>query len=218
MYRNGLISIVMLTAVSTGAAGQTAAAETMGQDMTAPFMQMYGETLPPVGHIGFCQRHPEDCMPDWTPKPASLSPLGDRGVRELEAVNRLVNEMVLPVTDQELYGELEHWDYPAGQGDCEDYVLLKRRILIERGWSQSALLITVVRDENGDGHAVLSVRTDHGDVILDNKIAAVVPWSATPYSYIKRQSEFDPRVWISLAPPNDYRAARTSGTRSRQEH
>ena len=52
------------------------------------------------------------------------------------------------MTDLDLYGRIEHWTYPAAMGDCEDYVLLKRRLLRERGWPSSALLITVVRDEN----------------------------------------------------------------------
>ena len=38
-----------------------------------------------------------------------------------------------------------------------------------RGWPESKLLITVVRDENNEGHAVLTVRTDEGDFILDNR-------------------------------------------------
>jgi predicted transglutaminase-like cysteine proteinase len=82
------------------------------------------------------------------------------------------------------FGVIERWTYPdLGMGDCEDYVLLKRRKLMELGWPQSALLITVVRDENGEGHAILTVRTTRGDYILDN-----------------RQSGKDPRQWVSLVP------------------
>jgi predicted transglutaminase-like cysteine proteinase len=40
--------------------------------------------------------------------------------------------------------------------DCEDYVLLKRRMLMQAGWPREALLVTVVRDKKGDGHAVLN--------------------------------------------------------------
>ena len=71
-------------------------------------------------------------------------------------MNTAVNTSVQPVTDLELYGKVEVWTYPtANKGDCEDYVLLKRRMLIERGCPESTLLITVVRDENNEGHAVL---------------------------------------------------------------
>jgi len=42
-------------------------------------------------------------------------------------------------------------------------------MLLEAGWPRQALLITVVRDKRGDGHAVLTVTTDRGDFILDNQ-------------------------------------------------
>ena len=44
-------------------------------------------------------------------------------------------------------------------GDCEDFVLLKRKKLIAGGFSPSDLLITVVRKPDGEGHAVLTLRT-----------------------------------------------------------
>jgi predicted transglutaminase-like cysteine proteinase len=112
-----------------------------------------------------------------------------------------VNTDVAPVTDLELYGQPEVWAYPSGKGDCEDYVLLKRRLLAARGFPESTLLITVVRDENNEGHAVLTVRTDRGDLILDNKRREVMRWADTPYTFVKRQSERNPLVWISLLPP-----------------
>ena len=74
------------------------------------------------------------------------------------------------MTDLEHWGVVESWYYPDdGYGDCEDYVLLKRRMLMQAGWPREALLITVVRDKNGDGHAVLTVKTDKGEYILDNQ-------------------------------------------------
>ncbi len=85
-------------------------------------------------------------------------------------VNNWVNETVKPMTDLEHWGVVERWNYPDdGYGDCEDYVLLKRRMLIKAGWPREALLITVVRDKKGDGHAVLTVKTDSGEFILDNQ-------------------------------------------------
>ena len=40
---------------------------------------------------------------------------------------------------------------------------------MQAGWPRQALLITVVRDKKGDGHAVLTVKTDKGEFILDNQ-------------------------------------------------
>lgn len=117
---------------------------------------------------------------------------------ELDEVNRLVNAAVKPVTDLEAYGVEEYWTLPTNRGDCEDYALLKRKILIQRGWPQSALLLTVVRDELGEGHAVLTARTAQGDFVLDNKITDVRIWHATPYKYLMRQSYVNPEAWVSL--------------------
>ena len=40
---------------------------------------------------------------------------------------------------------------------------------MESGWPRAALLVTVVREKNGNGHAVLTVKTDKGEFILDNQ-------------------------------------------------
>ncbi len=172
----------------------------LGQDRNSPFMQEYGRSLPPIGHVEFCRRHPGECSGrealrtrfDMTPERR----------QELKTTNDMVNEMIVPVTDQKLYGQIEHWTYPAGKGDCEDYVLLKRRLLMERGWPASALLITVVRDENNEGHAILTVRTAQGDFLLDNKRPEIMAWNRSRYTFIKRQAHWSPQTWISLAAPS----------------
>ena len=92
------------------------------------------------------------------------------------------------------------WPIPLTKGDCEDYVILKRKRLMALGWPASALLITVVRDERGDGHAVLTVRTIQGDFILDNKTDEIKVWHRTRYDYIMRQSYLNPKLWMSLDP------------------
>ncbi len=51
---------------------------------------------------------------------------------------------------------------------------------------------------DGGGHAVLTVRTDRGDLVLDNQIEAVLPWYRTPYRYIKRQSETNAGRWTRI--------------------
>jgi predicted transglutaminase-like cysteine proteinase len=122
-----------------------------------------------------------------------------------------VNERVQPMTDLDQYGVIEKWTYPeSGFGDCEDYVLLKRRMLIQLGWPREALLVTVVRDRKGDGHSVLTVRTNRGEYVLDNQVERVLPWADTGYQYTKRQSQSDPNVWVSLGDqrPTSYVSAR----------
>jgi predicted transglutaminase-like cysteine proteinase len=166
----------------------------------AAFLQSFGNSLPPIGYVTFCREHEAECKPSGPI--VDRMQLTARKRADLEQVNRYVNQSVSPVTDLDLYGKVEVWTYPSGKGDCEDYVLLKRRMLIERGWPESTLLITVVRDENNEGHAVLTARTDIGDLVLDNKRQQIVRWTDTPYTFVKQQSERNPLVWSSLMPPN----------------
>jgi predicted transglutaminase-like cysteine proteinase len=124
------------------------------------YMKAFGDTLPPIGYVNFCQEHRADCRPG--PRFADRIQLTPAKFGQIEEVNTAVNTEIAPETDLDLYGKPEYWTYPTTKGDCEDYVLLKRRILIERGFPESTLLITVVRDENNEGHAVLTVRTGQG--------------------------------------------------------
>ncbi len=165
------------------------------------FMTSFGDTLPPIGYVTFCRENQAECRPGR--RFADRIQLTAAKFQEIEEVNSAVNAAVAPITDIELYGKPEVWTYPAAnKGDCEDYVLLKRRMLVQRGYPESTLLITVVRDENNEGHAVLTVRTDGGDFVLDNKRREIVRWAETPYTFVKRQSDKNPLVWISLLPPD----------------
>ena len=128
--------------------------------------------------------------------------LSQKSWSDLKRVNAWVNDKVQPMTDMEHWGVVEHWDYPNdGYGDCEDYVLFKRKLLIQAGWPRQALLITVVRDRNGDGHAVLTVKTDKGEFILDNQNEEIVSWQDTGYRFVKRQSQINPNIWVLLGEP-----------------
>lgn len=209
----GIFCILLISVVWTFSASAHEAAWVDGQNTKSPFMRIYGQALPPIGHVSFCRLNEGECMGDW--QRADRIKLTAQRRQNLRDVNALVNRMIHPVSDQALYGQLEHWTYPAGEGDCEDFVLLKRRMLLERGWPASALLITVVRDENGEGHAILTARTADGDFILDNRSQEVLIWNRSAYRFVKRQSFHDPQVWVSLTPPGVEQSPQMSGTRSR---
>jgi predicted transglutaminase-like cysteine proteinase len=83
-------------------------------------------------------------------------------------------------------------------------------MLIQAGWPRSALLITVVRDQKDEGHAVLTVKTDKGDYVLDNQVSEIRLWAETGYRYVKRQSQIDPNVWVSLGDPRPAIATATA--------
>lgn len=156
-------------------------------------MQIQSPASPPVGYVQFCKVHPADCQP--LKRVDQIVKLTDAAWRQVNRVNSSVNTAILPATDMQVYGVLERWEYPRLAGDCEDFVLEKRRQLIAAGWPESALLITVVRDEVGDGHAVLTVRTDRGDIVLDNKTDQIFVWTDTPYTFLKRQSTEHATAW-----------------------
>ena len=161
------------------------------------FMGSGGRTTQPVGHYELCQQMPIECRQVTSAgKPVELT-------RKLWAkiidVNNLVNTMVTPRTDMEIWGVEERWSYPAdGIGDCEDYALEKRRLLMKAGVPAGNLLITVVRQPNGDGHAVLTARTSLGDFVLDNLEPRVLAWEDTQYQFLKRQSDQNSGVWVSI--------------------
>ncbi|WP_307258857.1 transglutaminase-like cysteine peptidase [Kaistia dalseonensis] len=171
-------------------------AEAFAQSQAA-FMRVTGKTTQPVGHHELCARIPIECRERTATEDAvKLTPVL---WQELIAVNDNVNTAIEPVTDKDNYGKDEYWNYPDdGKGDCEDFVLLKRRELLDRGWPAGALLITVVKQVNGDGHAVLTVRTDRGDLVLDNLESRIKLWSDTDYQFVKRQSDVDSGRWVAI--------------------
>jgi predicted transglutaminase-like cysteine proteinase len=155
-----------------------------------------GQARPLLAWTKFCERLPGECEVDTT-EPSTIN-LTAKAWQTIVSVNRRVNTTIRPLTDQDHWGVPDSWDYPTdGYGDCEDYQILKRKILAEAGLSRRAMRMTVVVDEKGQGHAVLMVRTDRGDFILDNKTNAVLPWHETGYIYVKREGQDGP-VWVSL--------------------
>ncbi len=161
-------------------------------------MRVFGQAIAPFGAVQFCETYPAECTS--APMREQRFQATPERLSELDVINRHVNKIIQPMTDMEIYGVSERWVIPVDRGDCEDYGLLKRRMLMARGWPASTLLMTVVRDEQGEGHAVLTARTAQGDFILDNKVDAVKLWNQTPYDYVMRQSFIDPKVWVSLNP------------------
>jgi len=85
-----------------------------------------------------------------------------------ERINSQVNASVQYKTDLEQYDKPEFWVEANTLGDCEDYALLKRKLLLEQGWPQEKLGLCICYMPNGQGHCVLWVETDKGSFILDN--------------------------------------------------
>lgn len=155
-----------------------------------------GNAKPTPAYLDFCHRLPAECVVDLSEPPTLELTL--RIWRDLIAVNDEVNQRIKPMTDWEHWGVWDRWDFPDdGFGDCEDFQLLKRKILVDHGLPRRPMRMTVVLDGDGNGHAVLMVRTDRGDLILDNQRQAILPWKDTGYVYLKRESASGDG-WVSL--------------------
>lgn len=172
-------------------------------------MAVASVTMPPSGYLDYCMRSPAEC-PSQERTAVQPEPLTAARWADLDRVNTLVNASVRYVTDASLYNRSEYWTYPNGRGDCEDFVLAKRKLLLDSGWRAETLLIGVALDLEGLRHAVLIASTDKGDFVLDNQLERVVAWSETGYAWEKRQTAANPNIWVALtggaADPAPYEA------------
>ena len=186
--RNGLAVIAILIGLTAPASAG---------DEHVIYASLGDVTRSPIGWVEFCSENPGECR-GGASQPRDIV-MTQAAWRDLTKVNRWVNETVKPMTDMDHWGVIEKWSIPTdGYGDCEDYVLLKRKMLIDAGWPREALLITVVRDKKGEGHAVLTVKSDKGEFVLDNQNESVLLCADTGYRFVKRQSQSDANVWVSL--------------------
>jgi predicted transglutaminase-like cysteine proteinase len=164
----------------------------------ASYAAVGASTSVPYGWVDFCGRRPEECAF------GQMQPLDVRLTKStwsvLNRVNKRVNAAIEPITNLAHWGTmLDHWDYPVdGKGDCKVYALYKRKLLVDAGFPRQALLMTIVKDLEGEGHAILTVKTDRGEFVLDNLTDDIRPWDATGYTYLKRQAQYDPNVWLDL--------------------
>lgn len=185
-------ALLALTFASGGASAQSLAS----LPKTSQPVEIVGDARPMIAWVDFCKREPGECQVDASePRTITLSP---KIWQTIASVNRHVNTTIQPLTDMDHWGVGDRWDIPTdGYGDCEDYQLLKRKLLVESGLPRRAMRMTVVVDEKNEGHAVLIVRTNLGDYVLDNKTNNVLPWYQTGYIYVKRESQ-DAVAWVSL--------------------
>ncbi|MBY0294863.1 MAG: transglutaminase-like cysteine peptidase [Methylobacterium sp.] len=194
--RGAQLCLVGATLLIGGATSQAQTQTLAALPDASAAIERGGTAKPVSAWVEFCSRYAAECAVD-TAEPAVV-PMTPALLRTLQAVNRRVNSRIKPIIDQAHWGVVDRWDFPDdGFGDCEDYQLLKRRMLVERGLPRRALRMTVVIDEIGEGHAVLMVRTDRGDYILDNKTTAILPWQRTGYTYVKREGQ-EGSAWVSL--------------------
>ncbi len=190
-FRGMALALLALTATVAGAGAQTLASLPAAVGI-AP----RAEAKPLAAWVVFCQDYAGECAVDRTE--ATKITLTPAIWATIVSVNRRINKAVEPMTDMEHLHVADRWDLAEdGIGDCEDFQLLKRHLLAEAGLPRRAMRMTVVIDEKGEGHAVLTLITDRGDLVLDNKTDTILPWHRTGYVFIKRESQ-DAQTWVSL--------------------
>ncbi|MFA5592543.1 MAG: transglutaminase-like cysteine peptidase [Micavibrio sp.] len=164
------------------------------------FVAVSGEPVSqPIGHHDFCKRLPEECAPIFENSEAVI--LDDRLMVDLHWANKEINERYEPASDAAMYVFDEYWTYPESRADCEDYALQKRKELHENlGIPLNAMSLVVVRNKDGEGHAILAVRTDAGDLILDNLTDQVLYPFQTGYEFLKATSFQSFAAWQEIMP------------------
>lgn len=180
------------------------AAGSVSDPITAPTVARgLGPVLVEGGRVGptaawakFCAALPAECQVDRR-EPRAVEASAGLSVL-LQLVNSYVNLTIRPVTDLVHWNVGDRWDYPTdGAGDCEDIQLEKRRLLAALGVPGRAMRMAMVINPEGEGHAVLLVGTDAGDLVLDNRVDRVLPWYRTGYVWVKREGD-GARHWVSL--------------------
>ncbi|MDG4648694.1 transglutaminase-like cysteine peptidase [Roseibacterium sp. SDUM158017] len=183
--------MVVLAVASVGAV-----LGTHGANASGSFLALGARAPEPSGATGLCDRYGWACADAQGRIQFSASM-----VSEISRINRRVNRAVRAVSDRRQYGVSDLWSYPAsGAGDCEDYALAKKRELVAAGYPSALLMLATVHSTRTGPHAVLVLRTEQGDYVLDNLNDEIVPWRASGYSFLRIQSPTSPRVWHSGRP------------------
>lgn len=193
-YLVAALSSVLTTLIASPAISGPAPglARSLSQAPTGEFISAYRHTLAPFAFIRFCVSNPSDCTAG---KGIAMVEIDPQRRKELEGINTKVNRSIRPVSDS---SDDDVWQADVSTGDCEDFALTKRRLLIAAGWSSKTLRVAVARTASGEGHAVLVIKTTQGDLVLDNRTNAIRTWNRTGLLWEKIQSEDNPKVWYSI--------------------
>jgi len=192
MAKLGFLSVALSFVLCVGANAFSA------KPQEVSFMDFGAVVAVPYGWKDFCGRRPHEC--DVGSSQAAEIHWDRKTSDIVNHINHAVNSEITPMSNYDHWGTiLDHWDYLVdGKGDCKIYALEKRRRLMAMGFPRQALLMTIVHDLNGQGHTILTLMTNEGDLVLDNMTGTIKPWDKTGYDFIKAQSQTDPNVWFSV--------------------
>lgn len=126
----------------------------------------------PWAAAAFCRELPSECQGGG----ANKVQLTQDVAALLKRVNSQVNRSISYRAER-----VDEWKLNPRYGDCEDYAISKRSALIKAGVSPNALRIGMTKTRRGEPHAVLIVRTNQGNFVLDNRTAAIRTINETEY-------------------------------------
>lgn len=153
----------------------------------------------PSAYYLLCKQSPDLCPASKGIGRPKIADMTRKNSIILAYINRKINREIVPVSDQKLYGIEDVWNVgQVSSGDCEDYVIAKRALLIKKGWPEETLLIAVAKKSDNSYHAVLVVRTNIGDLVLDNMTPAITLWHDTGYKWVIRQSHSNQKQWVRI--------------------
>lgn len=176
--------------------GVVPAATTLDQAGTSSLADGVDEA-PPPGFVSFCMRSPDACANHGGRATVAVD---DRTMAALAAINEKINNSITYQADFQHYGVANRWTMTAvgGSGDCKDYALAKREALRDAGFPDSALRIAIVRTAQDGLHAVLTVDTSKGVLVLDSLSPDIRLSSQTDYQWLERQAADSPLHWVAV--------------------
>lgn len=109
---------------------------------------------------------------------------GSTAEQVMEEVTTWVNSRTKLVDDTTDDWSSANRTLQRGYGDCEDVAITKFQILKSLGFTEEHMFLVLVRDGvSHRDHAILLVRTENGNLILDNLTNRLVPDSMVLRTY-----------------------------------
>ncbi len=153
----------------------------------------------PIGAYNFCNEAATNCPSVGALNARFQTSAGAVDEIALLMVNAEVNGGFEAKLDQDIYGVEEKWAYPVTAADCEDYALEKRKRLLAMGMPAQNMAMVVVKQQNGEGHAILLAKVGTKTYQLDNLDANIDSYdnNRSGYKYLKWSSDI--QTWYKYS-------------------
>jgi predicted transglutaminase-like cysteine proteinase len=146
----------------------------------------------PAGWLNRCMADPAPCRAssertEIDPTSAAMALIGQ--------VQREVNRRIVPRNEPP---GRDLWELAPTAGDCEDYALTKQARLRAAGLPAASVRLATVRLESGEHHAVATVETTRGTLVLDNLRPDPMPLASLNYRWLRVEDPGHELRWKEL--------------------